>query len=63
MKHERRPHVWIVEWFVFGRWSPSLSGQLNKKDARQALDEWKRHNPDRKFRLRRYVRESNKCDL
>jgi len=63
MKHERRPYVWIVERFLSGRWQPCLPGKLYKEEGRWELVCWQTECPDGKFRLRKYLRESNKCDL
>lgn len=56
---ESGAHVWVVE--VFGRklWRP-CAGDPWRPLAKQLLTEYIQNNPDDKFRLAKYIRQSSK---
>jgi hypothetical protein len=57
MKRKPRPHVWVVELLHKRNWLPCIACDLDKKSASQvALKEWRKNNPDDKFRVAKYVR-------
>ena len=57
-KYKRRKHVWIVEarydYPVVRNWSPTVGAALTRADAVYVLSDWRRRNPDDKFRLVEY---------
>lgn len=53
-----RDYVWIVEhyWDHRGQWYPTVGVALDREAARGELADWKRRNPDDRFRLTKYTR-------
>ena len=56
----KTPHVWIIEMLENGRWTPCASASLTKYYAKLDKKWYEEGNPDYKFRIRKYVRESDK---
>lgn len=54
---KRRRYVWIVELLYEDQseWHPTVGARLARIDARRELQDWRRRNPDDRFRLVRYV--------
>ena len=48
-------HVWIVEMKIDGRWEPTMGAASNRVHAQTVIADWRKHNPDDKFRLSKYV--------
>ncbi len=46
--------VWVVEMLCNGKWFPTVGVKLTRKDGLDEKRDWKRRNPDDRFRLRRY---------
>lgn len=60
-----REEVWIVEaaWEIRGRrlpWRPVMGLALDRAQGRKTLADWRRRNPDDRFRLARYARRGPK---
>jgi len=57
MKPKRKDtrHLWVVEMLEpFGKWHQTTGAGINRENGRWKLREWRRRNPDDKFRLRKY---------
>jgi len=56
MMGNNEKHVWIVEMLCSGKWHPTVGCSLVREDGRTKLKDWQEHNPDDKFRLKKYIR-------
>ena len=53
-------YVWIVEMLDNGKWKPTIGVGLTKIHGQWQRREWRRRNPDDKFRLRKYATNRSK---
>lgn len=58
-----RPHVWVVEMMVQGKWLPCAQASLGWLDAMYIVNLWRVNNPDDQFRVAKYVRVEPKKKL
>ncbi len=56
---EKMPTVWVVEMWNQNRsrWEPTIGSALNRQDGREVRKNWKKRNPDDRFRLKQYKRQ------
>ena len=47
-------HLWVVEMLLRDAWHPTVGAALNREDAQREMTEWKRCNPEDRFRICRY---------
>jgi len=49
--------IWLVEMWNFKResWEPTVGAGLTKEEALYEASEWRRKNPDDRFRVKKYV--------
>jgi len=53
-----KPHVWIIEILLNGKWEPTVGCGIGKSDTLMFMRaEWKSNNPSDKFRVTKYIRE------
>lgn len=56
--------VWVVEILQVNAerlgWQPTVGVGLTRVYARREMTDWKRRNPDDRFRLWPYLREANR---
>lgn len=60
--------LWVVEMWTGRRWEPTVGVALRKKasfstlvpEGEDVLRDWRKRNPDTKFRLRAYVERVEK---
>lgn len=51
-----RQHIWVVEWTGgAGWWEPTVGVHFVRDEGRRDLADWRKENPDDKFRLTKYV--------
>lgn len=58
-----KQRVWIVEMWNHGtgQWEPTTGASLSRAVSRLYLVEWQRDNPDTKFRVCRYERQTREA--
>lgn len=56
-KVKRKVHVWVVEIKHHNEWLPCSGVGLTGDKCLEECAEWKKRNPDDKFRVSKYVRE------
>jgi len=49
--------IWVVEMFTGKGWMPTVGVGLCREDVRIKKRDWKKRNPDDRFRVRKYIRE------
>ena len=47
--------IWVVEWFVRGKWHPTMSVGLTKDKSLLVLAKWRSVMSNDKFRLIKYT--------
>ena len=58
--------VWVVEMLVDAysrlppQWEPTVGVRLSRNGARREMGEWKKRNPETRFRIRKYSRGGRK---